>query len=195
MAEIIKVIILKKIKYSEADLILNTITESGAKRTFIAKSALRSVKRFGGGILEPSHFVELVVNKRSNSRQGSLDMLKEAKLINDFMYLRRDYQVLDTAFYCLDLVNKVVQEGLEDSYQIFNLLGNTIKRLELSVEHWGYFKIHFKAKLLFFLGLIAGDQEMKSLINCKISDHDTFDLSESKWQLINAQLNLENLLQ
>ncbi len=194
MAETIKVIILKKIKYGESDLILNAITESGSKRTFIAKSALRSVKRFGGGVLEPSHFVELVINKRRNSRQGSLEMLKEAKLINDFMFLRRDYEILDTVFYCLDLVNKVVQEGLEDSFQIFNLLGNTINRLEKPVEHIGYFKIHFKAKLLFFLGLIAGEHDLKYLINCKISDHELLQIPDLNWQTINAQLNLESLL-
>ena len=52
-------IILKKMKYGESDLIIHALSSAGTKKSFIARAALKSKKRFGGGVLEPSHFVKL----------------------------------------------------------------------------------------------------------------------------------------
>ena len=58
-------IILKKMKYGESDLILHAISMQGEKLSFIARGALKSKKRFGGGVLEPTHFVSFTYKQSS----------------------------------------------------------------------------------------------------------------------------------
>ncbi len=57
MKEKTRLIILRTIKYSEADLIVHGLNTEGARINFMAKSALKSRKRFGGGVLEPTHYM------------------------------------------------------------------------------------------------------------------------------------------
>ena len=72
-------ILLKKVRFAESDLILTGISSEGEKKSFLARSALKSRKRFGGGVLEPTHFVEIGYSEKpGENRLGTLD---EASLI------------------------------------------------------------------------------------------------------------------
>jgi DNA repair protein RecO (recombination protein O) len=133
-------IILRKIKYSEADLIVHALSPQGEKLAFIARGALKSKKRFGGGILEPSHFVSFTY--KVANEEGQLNVLQEATLINDFPGLRKDYEHLELALHVLECVGKVSQEGDKNSEFLFNLLGHTLKAIEVS-EDVLILKMHF----------------------------------------------------
>ena len=76
-----KVFILRKTRYGDHDLILNCLTPEGARVSFFARSALRSKKRFGGGVLEPTHYVHVLYDDKGD---GKINTLKEASLIQDF---------------------------------------------------------------------------------------------------------------
>ena len=54
-----KIIVLKTFPFLESDLILRGLTSSSMKVSFIAKGALKSRHRFGGGVLEPCSFIEV----------------------------------------------------------------------------------------------------------------------------------------
>ena len=139
-------IILKKIKYGEADLIIHAIGANGAKTSFLAKSALKSKKRFGGGILEPLHFVNLTYKEKSDSSQ--MKTLNEASLIEDFKEIRSDYDKLDLALFILNCVSRVSLEGDQNSEFLFNLTGHSLRAIT-TATHLPELKLHFCIKFLY----------------------------------------------
>lgn len=183
-------IILKKTKFGEADLILNALSIHGEKQSFIARAALKSKKRFGGGVLEPTHFVQFTY-KQSN-KEGQLNILQEASLIDDFHGLRRSYDHLDFALRTLEYVSKVSQEGDRHSEFLFNLLGHTLKALE-TAENWELVAVHFYLKFLLQQGVMTPDPWMVPFLKTNISDHkqlsDLADVASEKL------LDVETLVQ
>jgi len=165
-------IILKKTKYSEADLIIHALSAEGAKKSFIARSALRSKKRFGGGILEPTHFVTLTY--KESKIEGGLNTLNEAALIDDFKLIRSDYDRLEIALFFLNCVYRVSLEGDDNSHFLFNLLGHALRSLGLT-QNTQRFKMHFCLKFLFQQGVIAIDDWMAPFLKINISESDKID--------------------
>lgn len=160
-------IILRKMKYSEADLILHALSTKGEKLSFIARGALKSKKRFGGGILEPSHFVQFTY--KHSSEEGRIHTLAEATLINDFGKIRQDYDHLEFALHVLECVAKVGQEGDKNSEGLFNLLGNTLKAIETS-QDVTILKMHFYLKFLFQQGVLTPESWMGPFLKTNIVD-------------------------
>ncbi|AHI06749.1 hypothetical protein BDW_11245 [Bdellovibrio bacteriovorus W] len=184
-----KFIILKKVKYGEADLILHAISTSGEKLSFLARAALKSKKRFGGGILEPSHFVSFSYRRSS---QAQLHTLQEATLINDFAALKRSYDHLEFALHALECVAKVSQEGDRDSSFLFNLLGNTLKAIEIC-EDLLVMKMHFYLKFLFQQGVINAEPWMAPFLKTNLSDVN--QLKECRGIVDDELRNVEKMLQ
>lgn len=155
-----KYIILKKTKYGEADLIFQALGVDGARSSFMARSALKSKKRFGGGVLEPLHFVNLTYKPAKEA--GHLSVLEEAHLIHDFKNIRRSYDALDLALHFLDCVYKVSLEGDVGAEFLFNLTGNALKAIEneSTDENLLRIKLHFYLKLLFQQGVISPEPWM-----------------------------------
>lgn len=175
-------IILRKIKYSEADLIIHALSPQGEKLSFIARGALKSKKRFGGGVLEPSHFVSLTYK---TAEEGKLNVLQEAVLINDFPAIRKDYDHLELALHILDCVSKVSQEGDKSSEFLFNLLGNTLKAIE-TVQDPLILKMHFYLKLLLQQGVVNAEPWMAPFLKTNIKD--TNQLTAQR-QVVDDELN------
>lgn len=165
-------IILKKTKYSEADLIIHALSAEGAKKSFIARSALRSKKRFGGGILEPTHFV--ILTYKESKTEGGLNTLNEATLLDDFKLIRSDYDRLEIALFFLNCVYHVSLEGDGDSHFLFNLLGHSLRGLCATCNPQR-FKIHFCLKFMFQQGVIAIDEWMTPFLKINISESDKLD--------------------
>ena len=165
-----KFIILRKIKYSEADLIIHALSPKGEKLAFIARGALKSKKRFGGGILEPSHFVTF--SYKIANEQGKLHTLNEATLLNDFPGIRNDYDHLELALQVLDCVAKVSQEGDQNSEFLFNLLGHTLKAIETAKDPL-VLKMHFYLKFMLQQGVINAEPWMMPFLRANISETNT----------------------
>lgn len=150
-------IILRKIKYGEADLILHALSSSGEKKSFLARGALKSKKRFGGGILEPTHHVKFTY---SVSPKSDMHTLKEAQLLQGFEGLRLDYDKLSFALLALEFVAKISLEGDQDSASLYNLLGHLLKSLEKTPDY-SILKMQFYIKLMKQQGVL----ELESWMN------------------------------
>ncbi|KHD88232.1 MAG: hypothetical protein OM95_09995 [Bdellovibrio sp. ArHS] len=161
-------IILRKIKYSEADLILHALSPVGEKLSFIARGALKSKKRFGGGVLEPTHFVSFTYKQ---AEQGQLNVLQEATLLNDFPGLRQDYDRLELALHMIDCVSKVSQEGDKSSEFLFNLLGNALKTAEIAKDPL-VLKMHFYIKFLLQQGVVNAEPWMAPFFKANLAETD-----------------------
>lgn len=167
-----KFIILRKMKYGEADLIIHALSAAGAKKSFMARSALKSKKRFGGGVLEPTHYVQFTYKERKADSQ--LNVLNEAVLIDDFQEIRQDYDKLEFALFMLNCAYHVSQEGDSDSHFLFNLVGHSLRKLG-KTERLPRFKLHFCLKFLFQQGVISAENWMSAFLKINLSDSEKLD--------------------
>ena len=90
-----RIIILKNQVFSESDLIIRGLNSKGCQLSFIAKGALKSRKRFSGGVLDPTAYIEL----EYRPSKKSLHRLQQAWFLEDFSALRKDYNRLSLALY------------------------------------------------------------------------------------------------
>ncbi len=185
-----KGIVLRTIKYSEADLIVKVLTKRGDKLDLFAKSALRSRKRFGGGVLQPTHFIHF--NYQSSRSLSGLEALKEASLIKDFKFLRKDYEKLILALKILDIIDRVAQVGNREGEGFFNLLGNTLKTLETCKSLLKLYT-QFEIKLLFHIGILKPSSETYELLRTSILKNNELDIEESCF--FQLKRGTENILQ
>lgn len=165
-------IILKKMKYGEADLIIHALSSAGTKKSFIARSALKSKKRFGGGILEPTHYVLFTYKKGKSEDQ--LNVLNEAVLIADFKEIRTDFDKIEFALFMLNCAYHVSQEGDFDSHFLFNLIGHSLRKLG-KTDNLQRFKLHFCLKFLFQQGVISVEDWMAPFLKINMADSDQLD--------------------
>ncbi len=169
-----KALILKCTKYGEADLIVKALTQSGSQISLLARAALKSKKRFGGGVLEPTHFVELSYSEKAHGNSDRLGTLDEASLIDGFEELRKNYDCLEQALYIVECISKVSQENDMHSVELFNLVGNALRSLsKLSPAEKIYerFQLHFCLKLLFQQGVLEPEGWMQSYLKVPLADH------------------------
>lgn len=166
-----KIIVLKVSKYSDSHLMVNGINQKGAKISAMAPAALKSKKRFGGGVLEPTHFIE--IQYQLANKEGMLPILKEAQIVESFEGLRTDYDKLTLSFYFLKLIELVAQEDAQDSQSLFSLLGHGLKALE-KAKDLPALKKHFEIKFLYTQGLLDVSGEFGDLLKKKFTDYISF---------------------
>lgn len=171
-------ILLKKVRYGESDLIVTGISSNGEKKSFLARSALKSRRRFGGGVLEPLHHVKLTYSDKSDKQL--LSVLEEAQLLNDFSALKRDYDLLQFALFTLECASKVSQEGDNLSDSLYNLLGHCLKNLSneaLNYElHVPILKTQFFLKLLADQGVLEQESWMRPFLVTPMSEYAKLEL-------------------
>ncbi len=154
-----KLIVLKKVKMSESDLIIHGLTVNGSRLHLLARGALRSRKRFGGGVLEPSHYIEIEYNPPGEHSQ--MGVLLEAKIIDSFEGLRKDYDRLDTALRLLEVIERSSPGG--EMHGSFDLLGNALKSLDAG-HRQDRVELQFLIKLLSIHGLLEREDWMTDFL-------------------------------
>ncbi len=182
-----RVIILRTIKHGESDLIVHGLNSSGARLNLIAKGALRSRKRFGGGTLEPANYIfaNYQQNRKNNSEEA-LQILTEAQLIDGFNGLRKNYERLELAFYFLQVMAKVSQEGVIDAKENFDLLGNALKAAETSDDP-DFLKTHFELKILLQQGILPEEIPNKDWLKWPISRYGEYKINKQDYIYLRLQ--------
>ncbi len=172
-----RVIVLKNQAFSEADLIVRGLSAKGCQISFIAKSALKSKRRFSGGILDPTAYIEL----EYRPSKKSLHTLQQAWMLKDFSGLRTDYGRLSLALYFLQVISQVSQEGAEDSEELFHLLGNALTETQHS-SCLNSLKLFFQVKILFLQGVLPKDLSVSEVLKSPLNQHARMEMSEEKRQ-------------
>lgn len=162
-------IVLRKIRYSDSDLVVHALSSQGQKCILFARSALKSKKRFGGGVLEPTHYIRAVF--REPLGESSMASLQEASLLYDFKGLRQDYERLETALHLLKIVDRVSTEGGPDSSAVFDLLGRGLKTLEISQEP-ELLRFQFEVKFLGLQGVLPDEARLRPYLEASIKDQN-----------------------
>jgi DNA repair protein RecO (recombination protein O) len=182
-----KGIVLKATRYSEADLIVSVLTSDGRRLQLFARNALKSKKRFGGGVLEPTHYIQVSYEDRRSKVGGESELhsLREASIIQAFEGLRTDYARIELALSLIDSVHKIVRQGDASSPELFNLLGNALKATETSTE-LTRLRVHFDIRLLASQGVLEIEGEAARLAALSIGSHDVEKISEIDWRSLGA---------
>ena len=167
-------IILRKVKYSESDLVIQGLDSNGSKHGFLARSAAKSMKRFGGGVLEPMHYVSGTY-RESRNQQG-LHELKDATLINDFAKLKSDYDRIEAGLYMVGLIDRLSYEGEVDMQNLFNLLGNSLGAAE-TCQQLHKLRVQFEFKLMAYLGILPQWPEAQGFIGSRMGESDALEMS------------------
>ncbi len=177
-----KGIILKTNLFRESDLGVQILSTTGTKKDFVAKHALKSKKRFSGGVLEPSHYIEYSWKESSSG----ITYMEEARILDSFDGLRDSYEKLETAMRGIQLALKVCKEDLEQE-EVFHMLGNYLK-LCASIKADKKTYLHFKIRLLSTIGILPNQMEFATFQQTPLSESDGLSMSEATLRSIENAL-------
>jgi DNA repair protein RecO (recombination protein O) len=163
-------LVLRVTKYSEADLIVTGLTPDFGKLSLIARGALKSKKRFSGGLLESTH--ALKVDFIKSKKEGGLGTLSEAQLKEDFAGLRTEYDRLQTALRILGVIDKISQEGDPHAQDLYHLTGHSLKVLQKASD-LQIFWSHFVLRLLMHQGILVQESWMKIFLEIPMAQHES----------------------
>ena len=141
-------VVLRSLRYGEADRILHVFTPHRGKLGAIAKGVRRARSRFGGR-LEPFFRVELMLH------EGRSDLLTVtgAQTIEGHARLRADAACLDSASRACDAVTRLFDDG-DPHPDVFNLLCHELALLdEDDANATAANQVAFRLKLLLAAGL------------------------------------------
>jgi DNA repair protein RecO (recombination protein O) len=156
-------IVLRSIRYGEADRILHLYTPAHGRLGAIAKGARRSRSRFGAR-LEPFFHVRLVLHEG----RGDLFTVSSVDTLTVHAGLRDHAATLDAAARACDAVARLF-ETTDPHPEVFTLLANELALLSMGPGHaqpgGG---LAFRLKLLLAAGIVP---QLGACVGCGDSEH------------------------
>src|SRR3954470_24110305 len=156
-------IVVRSLRYGEADRILHLYTPRRGKVGAIAKGVRRARSRFGGR-LEPFFRLDLVLHEG----RGELLTVTAAETVAGYPRLRENGAALDTAARACDAVSRLFDTS-EPHHDVYNLLCNELALLDADPPRAGHGnQLAFRLKLLLAAGLAP---QLASCPSCGERDH------------------------
>src|SRR3954452_785645 len=156
-------IVLRSIRYGEADRVLHLYTPERGRVSAIAKGVRRAKSRFGGR-LEPFFRLELVLY------EGRSDLLTvtSAETLAGHRRLREDGGALDAAARACDAVGRLFADG-DPHAGVYHLLANELALLDADPARAGRANaLAFRLKLLLAAGFAP---QLSACASCGERDH------------------------
>jgi DNA repair protein RecO (recombination protein O) len=156
-------IVLRSIRYGEADRILHLYTPGRGRVSAIAKGVRKTKSRFGGR-LEPYFRLNLILHEG----RSDLMTVTGAETVAAYPRLREDGRSLDGAGRACDAVARVFGDG-DPHPGVFNLLANQMALLDGDPAHATRANaLAFRLKLLLAAGFAP---HLASCASCGEADH------------------------
>jgi len=156
-------IVLRSIRYGEADRILHLYTPAYGRLSAIAKGARRAKSRFGAR-LEPFFHVRAVLREG----RGDLYVVTAVDTVAAHAGLRNHAATLDAAARACDAVARMFETG-DPHPEVFTLLANELALLASGAEHAGPANgLAFRLKLLLAAGVVP---QLGSCTSCGELEH------------------------
>lgn len=143
-------ILLRRVDFSDYDLIITLYTLNHGKMAVMAKAAKKSVKRFGG-VLELFSVLNIVCSARPTG--GGLPFLQEASLIHPFFKIREDICKTAYASYWVELINEWMEEGTRKP-ALYELLFFVLTAIEEGAMPEAVLSIIFQMRFMSLSGLV-----------------------------------------
>lgn len=156
-------IVLRSIRYGEADRILHLYTPDHGRLSAIAKGARRTRSRFGARLEPFFHLKILLYEGRSD-----LMTVTSAETLDAHGPLRERAASLDAAARACDAVARLFESG-DPSPAVFHLLANELRLLDEDERHAGAAsQLAFRLKLLVAGGFTP---QLAACASCGETDH------------------------
>jgi DNA repair protein RecO (recombination protein O) len=159
-------VVLRSLRYGEADRILHVYTPQRGKLGAIAKGVRRARSRFGGR-LEPFFRLDLVLHEG----RGDLLTVTAAETVAGHPRLREDAVALDSAARACDAVGRLFDTS-EPHPGVYNLLCNELALLDARAGADGFSghanQLAFRLKLLLAAGLAP---QLAACASCGEREH------------------------
>lgn len=156
-------VILRSLRYGEADRILHLYSPELGRIGAIAKGVRRAKSRFGGR-LEPITRSALLLHRG----RGDLYTITGADTVDAYRRLREQHASLDMAARACDAVGRIFAEG-DPHPPVFHLLCNELALLDADPAHATHAnQLAFRLKLLVAAGLAP---QLGACANCGEPDH------------------------
>src|SRR3954469_24151082 len=140
-------VVLRSLRYGEADRILHVYTPHRGRVSAIAKGVRRTRSRFGGR-LEPFFRLRLILHEG----RSELLTVTSAETVDGFGRLRTDAGALDAAARACDAVGRLFETD-DPHPEVFNLLCNELALLDADVTRATHAnQLAFRLKLLLAAG-------------------------------------------
>ena len=140
-----KAIVLREVKYKEADRILTLLTDTDGKITAKARGAFRKGSKLGAGTQFLS-FSDMTMF--TNKDKWSIN---EASTIEEFKGLRSDISKLALASYFAECVESIAAEGVADP-EMLQLILNSLYALSNDLYSENIIKAAFELRLMEIAG-------------------------------------------
>lgn len=143
-----KAIVLRSIRYSEADLIATCYTASDGLKSYILKGILKTKKgKLKAPMFQPFSQLEIMARHRN---KGTLDYIKEASITSVNPEIRTDVYKSSMAIFLAEVIQHSIKEE-EQNIQLFNFLEEAINKLETE-EDTADFHLFFLVDFTKYLG-------------------------------------------
>jgi DNA repair protein RecO (recombination protein O) len=156
-------IVLRSIRYGEADRVLHLYTPGYGRRSAIAKGVRRARSRFGAR-LEPFFHISVILHLG----RSDLHTVTSVDTIAAYRSLREHAATLDAASRACDAVGRLF-ETPDPHPEVFRLLANELALLDLDAGHARPANgLAFRLKLLLAAGIMP---QLASCAGCGDSEH------------------------
>ncbi len=145
-------IILRRLNYSDYDLIVDFFTHTRGRVTAIAKNAKKSRKRFGG-VLELFSEVEAVFSYPKTG--DGLIIVKEVFLTHPFAGIRSDFERTAYAAYWAEMIHRSSEAAVRQK-GVFSLFHHVLTALAEGSMAAEKLSMLFQLRLLTLIGLAPG---------------------------------------
>lgn len=151
-------IVIHSLRYSEADLIVKLFTKSDGLRPYLLKGVLKSKRgKIRSSLFQPLTIIEIEAIHRN---KGSLERIKEAKILTPFKTLHTDFVKCSIVFFISEILNNVIKEE-EANEDLFEYLETIVIWLD-SHDNISNFPISFLLKLTQYLGFYPDITNIKN---------------------------------
>ncbi len=140
----VRAIVLKRTDVGEADRLITVLTADRGKLRVVAKGARKPAARKTGHVELFNHVALMVHAARG------IDIVSQAETVEPFLALRGDLDRLGYAYYFAELVDRFVEEGIEQR-EIYELMLDALHWLE-TTRHLARTARSFEMQLLDALG-------------------------------------------
>lgn len=123
----IRALVLRRTKLGESDVICTLLSSDGSQIRAVAKGARKPSSSFASR-LEVYSVCDLLL-----CRGKSLDIVKEARLVEGNAHLRSDIVLMESAAPMVELLDKTTQAGLEDE-RLFPMTCAALQSLKACVQ-------------------------------------------------------------
>ncbi len=141
-------IVLHSLRYGEADLIVSLFTKKEGLHTYIQRGVLKSKKgKIRSSLFQPLMLLEI---EASHKNKGTLDRIKEARVLTHYTSLHTDFIKSSMVFFISDVLKNAIHEE-ETNSDLFEYLETAMLWLDTH-DKIANFHITFLIKLTQYLG-------------------------------------------